>query len=296
MTSMTWGRRLLVIGTVIAMGIGVATTAYGSSSSNGSFSSKGSSSSTINISDEYGVTWNCQFNPYNGSDEFDSFGPVYEELVYVDSLKNGATTPWLATAWAWSNNDKTLTFTIRNGVKWSDGQPFSAKDVLFTFNLLKKYPALDLNCGLVGAEQRVRQGIEPGRLQLQDSRGAVLLLHRRRDADRAQAHLVDRSRTRSPTSTRTRSAPGRTLLSSCSGANIQYKKNPNYWQPGLPADRDGQLPVLPVEQRGQRGPEERHRPVGLAVHPEHQGLLPVEEPESTTTGSSPSTTSTSAST
>ena len=68
------------------------------------------------------MTWNCQFNPYNASDEFDSFGPVYEELVYVDSLKNGATTPWLATNWAWSNNDKTLTFTIRNGVKWSDGQ------------------------------------------------------------------------------------------------------------------------------------------------------------------------------
>ncbi len=188
---MTWGRRLLVIGTVIAMGIGVATTAYGSSSSNGSFSSKGSSSSTINISDEYGVAWNCQFNPYSGSDQFDSYGPIYEELVYVDSLKNGATTPWLATAWAWSNSDKTLTFTIRSGVKWSDGVAFSAKDVLFSFNLLKKNPALDLNWGLDGAEQRVRQGIKPGRVQVQEACGAVLLLHRRRDAHRAQAHLVD---------------------------------------------------------------------------------------------------------
>jgi hypothetical protein len=32
---------------------------------------------SLNIGDEYGVPWNCQFNPYNASDEFDSFGPVY---------------------------------------------------------------------------------------------------------------------------------------------------------------------------------------------------------------------------
>jgi peptide/nickel transport system substrate-binding protein len=34
-------------------------------------------------------------------------------------------------------------FTLRSGVKWSDGKPFTANDVVFTFNLLKKYPALD---------------------------------------------------------------------------------------------------------------------------------------------------------
>ena len=37
----------------------------------------------------------------------------------------------------------TLTFTIRQGVKWSDGQAFDAKDVAFTFNLLKQFPAAD---------------------------------------------------------------------------------------------------------------------------------------------------------
>ena len=36
----------------------------------------------------------------------------------------------------------TLTFKLHPGVKWSDGQPFTAKDVVFTFNLLKNTPGL----------------------------------------------------------------------------------------------------------------------------------------------------------
>src|SRR5262249_58801179 len=60
-------------------------------------------------------------------------------------LKSGQTTDWLASSYKWGNANKTLTFTIRNGVKWTDGKPLTAADVLFTFNLLKKFPALDLN-------------------------------------------------------------------------------------------------------------------------------------------------------
>ena len=68
---------------------------------------------------------------------FLSFGTVYEELTFVNGLKSGATTNWLASSYAWSNSNKTLTFTIRPNVKWSDGKPLTAADVLFTFNLLK---------------------------------------------------------------------------------------------------------------------------------------------------------------
>src|SRR5882762_8531491 len=47
--------------------------------------------------------------------------------------------PFLATGHKFTD-PKTLDFTIRQNVKWSDGQPFTAADVLFTFNLIKKYP------------------------------------------------------------------------------------------------------------------------------------------------------------
>jgi peptide/nickel transport system substrate-binding protein len=226
---MAWTRRLLVLGAVLALGVTAA--ACGSSSSPSSSGS--SSSSVISISDEYGVTWNCQFNPYSASDEFTSFGPIYEELVYMDSLKDGATTPWLATAWKWSNGDKTLTFTIRNGVKWSDGQPFSSKDVLFSFNLLKKYPSLDLNSdwsvlnsvALSGSDQVVFQfktAAVPYFYYIADET-PIVPQHLWSSISNPITYLD-----KSPVGT------GPYTLGSCDGANIQYKKNPHYWQPGLP--------------------------------------------------------------
>src|SRR5947209_4748108 len=100
---------------------------------------------SVTISNEQGATWTCGFNPMSADLVDWSFGPVYEPLVFVDELKSGAATPWLASKYAWSNHNKTITFTMRPGVKWSDGKPLTAADVLFTFQLLKKHPALDLN-------------------------------------------------------------------------------------------------------------------------------------------------------
>ena len=92
-----------------------------------------------------GELWPCSFNPYNPAVWGESVGFVYEPLVFVNSLESGKTTPWLASAYAWSDGNKVLTFTMRKGVKFSDGTPMTAADVVFTFDLLKANPALDLN-------------------------------------------------------------------------------------------------------------------------------------------------------
>lgn len=68
---------------------------------------------------------------------------IYETLYYIDA-QNGHQTPWLATSYTW-NSPTQLTFTIRPGVQWSNGTPFTANDVAFTFNMLNKFPALDTN-------------------------------------------------------------------------------------------------------------------------------------------------------
>src|SRR5262249_45600863 len=100
---------------------------------------------------EQGQTWPCQFNPFNPANNAESLGFVYEPLVYVDLLNNQAETPMLATSYQWTPDKKSITFDIRQNVTWNDGQPFSADDVAFTFNLMKQVPATDLYALWTGA-------------------------------------------------------------------------------------------------------------------------------------------------
>ncbi len=47
----------------------------------------------------------------------------------------------LAEKWAWQDGGKTLVFTLRQGVRWHDGQPFTSKDVKYTFDMVRGAPA-----------------------------------------------------------------------------------------------------------------------------------------------------------
>ncbi len=69
---------------------------------------------------------------------------LYETLLFTN-LQKSETLPWLASSYQFSPDATTLTLSIRQGIKWSDGQSFSADDVFFTLNMLKKYPAADGN-------------------------------------------------------------------------------------------------------------------------------------------------------
>lgn len=64
------------------------------------------------------------------------FGWIYEPLIYQDldnSLKG-----LLAESWTVSPDSKTVTFKLRKGVKFTDGSPFNAEAVKFTFERLQK--------------------------------------------------------------------------------------------------------------------------------------------------------------
>jgi peptide/nickel transport system substrate-binding protein len=69
---------------------------------------------------------------------------IYEPLVQFTPF-SATPIPWLATSWSWGAGDKVLTFNLRHGVKWSDGTPFTSADVVATFDLIKKYPGINLN-------------------------------------------------------------------------------------------------------------------------------------------------------
>ena len=96
------------------------------------------------IYQENQISWVRNFEPLNPVSicRWPTRGGIYETLF----LGNPVTTewiPWLATRYEWENNNEKLVFTIRPNVKWSDGHPFSAHDVAYTFNLFKDYPTLD---------------------------------------------------------------------------------------------------------------------------------------------------------
>jgi peptide/nickel transport system substrate-binding protein len=59
---------------------------------------------------------------------------MYRQDVPQNSLKS--IVPDLATGWSWNEEGTELTFPLRQGVKWHDGQPFTAKDVKCTWDLL----------------------------------------------------------------------------------------------------------------------------------------------------------------
>ncbi|MFD3402263.1 ABC transporter substrate-binding protein [Kribbella sp. NPDC058693] len=88
-----------------------------------------------------GTTPKANYNPYLDATKLSAADYIYESLMYVETYSCKAI-PWLATSYQWSD-PKTLVYTIRSGVKWNDGQPFTAKDVEFTFNMLKKFDVLD---------------------------------------------------------------------------------------------------------------------------------------------------------
>ena len=85
-------------------------------------------------------TFQRVFNPYLPNKRT-ATNYVFEPLILQNPL-NGDLTPWLASKYT-QPDASTIDMTIRSGVLWSDGHKMTVDDVVFTFALLKKYPALD---------------------------------------------------------------------------------------------------------------------------------------------------------
>ncbi|QSB13972.1 twin-arginine translocation signal domain-containing protein [Natronosporangium hydrolyticum] len=62
---------------------------------------------------------------------------LYDTLLWKDAA--GEYIPWLATGFERSDDGRTYTFTLREGVTWHDGEPLTAEDVAFTFDYLAEH-------------------------------------------------------------------------------------------------------------------------------------------------------------
>jgi peptide/nickel transport system substrate-binding protein len=73
-------------------------------------------------------------NPYVGvvASAFEAYQLMYDTLT-LDAAEDFSPQPGLAERWENSPDGKTWTFHIRKGVKWSDGQDLTARDVVYSF-------------------------------------------------------------------------------------------------------------------------------------------------------------------
>ncbi|MGH6655899.1 MAG: ABC transporter substrate-binding protein [Actinocrinis sp.] len=136
---------------LLAGGLAVASlTACGGNSSKGTTGNTGKTSAgVLNISMPDGATEKDNNNPFLATSAASHLGyryVIYEPLAMVNLTDpSSKPTPWLASAWTFTPDYKSVTFTVRDGVKFSDGSAMTADDVAYSFSILKQYTALNSN-------------------------------------------------------------------------------------------------------------------------------------------------------
>jgi peptide/nickel transport system substrate-binding protein len=136
------GLAAVAVAGLLAAGLGACGSSPSSSSSGTS-----ASSTTLTMESSPETTITDDFNPFVSTaapQGMGATGLIYEPLLQFDIASPPKYYPWLATGYSWSNSGKTITFTIRQGVKWNNGTPMTPADVAFTYNYVAKNAAINL--------------------------------------------------------------------------------------------------------------------------------------------------------
>lgn len=121
--------KLALASSVVVASAGITVQAYGATNP------------PITIEANEVASWQDNFNPYDITNAQSPQGTVYEPLFFFSMT--GPQYDLLGTGFKWSKDKKTLTVTVRKGVKFNDGSPMTIKDVVYSYTILKKYPSLD---------------------------------------------------------------------------------------------------------------------------------------------------------
>ncbi|KYF60513.1 ABC transporter substrate-binding protein [Sorangium cellulosum] len=199
----------------------------------------------VTIAREQQATWVRNFNPLlpEGNSRFPTVAGIYEPLLIYNTMRNEYT-PWLATKYAWSEGNKKLTFTIRSGVKWSDGHPFTARDVSFTFALLRKHPALDLSgiWKFLGGVTAESENVVEFTLKRPYVPGLSYIGHQPIVPEHKWKDIADP--VTYPNENPVATGPF-TEVKTFQNQVYELGKNPNYWQEGKPAVEGLRFPAYP---------------------------------------------------
>ena len=172
---------------------------------------------------------NSTISPYMG---------VFNNLVMYDHSKptNSADTiiPDLATEWSWNDAGTKLTFKLRNGVTFHDGKPFTAKDVVCTWNLVmgNGRPALRKNprkAWYKNLESVEANGDHEVTFNLKRKQPAFLTLLAGGYSPVYPCHVPPKQMRTHPIGT----GPFK-FVSLKQNEHVKFAKNENYWKEGRP--------------------------------------------------------------
>ncbi|EPX61840.1 Dipeptide-binding ABC transporter, periplasmic substrate-binding component [Cystobacter fuscus DSM 2262] len=199
----------------------------------------------VTIAQEAQTSWIRNFNPLlaSSSSRWPTRAGIYEPMLIFNVLKADYV-PWLAEKYTWGEGNKTLTFSVRPGVKWSDGQPLTAKDVAFTFELLKKHKALDLSsvwAFLEGVQAKDDATVEftfsrvfvPGLLYI--AQQPIVPEHKWKDVADPVSYKNENPVATGPF----------TEIKVFQNQIWEIGRNPNYWQQGKPYVQALRFPAYP---------------------------------------------------
>ncbi len=157
---------------------------------------------------------------------------VYDQHVAQNSMES--IVPDLATAWSWSEDGTELRFPLRQGVKWHDGKPFTAKDVKCTWDLLagKTEEKLRVNprkAWYGNIEEVTANGDYEVTFRLKRPQPALLALLASGWSAVYPCHVPPREMRQRPIGT----GPFK-FVEFKPNEMIKVVRNPDYWKPGRP--------------------------------------------------------------
>jgi peptide/nickel transport system substrate-binding protein len=163
---------------------------------------------------------------------------VFNNLVYFDQHipQNRMDTirPELATSWSWNEEGTELTFRLRHGVKWHDGQPFTAADVKCTWDLLTGRSADKLRVNprkawYVNLADVKTSGDDQVTFVLKRPQPAFIMLLASGMSPVYPCHVTAAQMRQHPIGT----GPFK-FVEFKPNESIKLTRNPDYWKPGLP--------------------------------------------------------------
>ncbi|TQM82986.1 peptide/nickel transport system substrate-binding protein [Saccharothrix saharensis] len=116
---------------------GLAAVALLATACGGSSSSGDANKDTLVVYTGQSGDWQLNFNPYSPT-MLEGPGTIFEPLFFFNNIRDVEPRPRLGKSFKWNADGTQLDVELRDDAKWSDGQEFTAEDVVFTLDMVSK--------------------------------------------------------------------------------------------------------------------------------------------------------------